>query len=177
MAGGPALWACKGTGTAAAAVVARRAVPAGAAQPNPAPHRWLCACLPNQALTLSPCLRALLQLYAEAMPKFHAWLLAGMDGQLRDALLSLQVMHSAYSAALPCCTGLGQEQQAALGPRPRLPRAARVVLLQAGQAAQDALFPYFAQFVLEQYTDDIKAYRWGPASERWLLCRAQRAAN
>lgn len=31
----------------------------------------------------------------------------------------------------------------------------------AGQAAQEALFPYFAQFVLEQYTDDIKAYRCG----------------
>lgn len=40
-------------------------------------------------------------------------------------------------------------------------------LLQPGEAAQEALFPYFAQWVLETYTDDIKAYRcagWaGPA--------------
>ncbi|PRW56167.1 ATP-dependent RNA helicase mitochondrial [Chlorella sorokiniana] len=59
------------------------------------------------------------KLYAEAMPQFQEWLLAGMDGQLRDALMSMQV----------------------------------------GQAAQEALFPYFAQFVLERYMEDIKAYR------------------
>ncbi|KAI7846490.1 hypothetical protein COHA_000025 [Chlorella ohadii] len=59
------------------------------------------------------------KLYAEAVPQFHEWLLAGMDGQLRDALMGLQ----------------------------------------AGPAAQEALFPLFAQFVLERYTDDIKAYR------------------
>jgi ATP-dependent RNA helicase SUPV3L1/SUV3 len=31
--------------------------------------------------------------------------------------------------------------------------------LRPGDAAQQALFPYFAQFVLERYVDDIKAYR------------------
>ena len=36
-----------------------------------------------------------------------------------------------------------------------------LLALQPGPAAQEALFPYFAQFVLDRYTDDIKAYRWG----------------
>ncbi|KAL4858025.1 DExH-box ATP-dependent RNA helicase DExH18 [Chlorella vulgaris] len=31
--------------------------------------------------------------------------------------------------------------------------------LQAGESSQQALFPYFAQFVLERYTPEIKAYR------------------
>jgi hypothetical protein len=29
-----------------------------------------------------------------------------------------------------------------------------------GEASQQALFPYFAQFVLERYTQEIKDFRW-----------------
>lgn len=32
-------------------------------------------------------------------------------------------------------------------------------LLQPGAGVQEALFPLFAQFVLERYTAEIKAYR------------------
>ena len=32
--------------------------------------------------------------------------------------------------------------------------------MQHGEDSQQALFPYFAQFVLERYMADIKAYRY-----------------
>lgn len=41
--------------------------------------------------------------------------------------------------------------------------------LQAGESSQQALFPYFAQFVLERYTPEIKAYRWACSTGACIL--------
>lgn len=39
------------------------------------------------------------------------------------------------------------------------PATCPAVALQEGEAAQQALFPYFAEWVLERYRQDIRAYR------------------
>ena len=43
----------------------------------------------------------------------------------------------------------------------------------SGEASQEALFPYFAQFVLERYTEDIKAYR----CSRYACCSDLQASH
>lgn len=44
-------------------------------------------------------------------------------------------------------------------------RAALLRVAASGRGGEAALFPHFAQFCIDRYTDDIKAYRWGERGE------------
>ncbi len=48
--------------------------------------------------------------------------------------------------------------------------------LRPGAASADALFPFFAQFVLDHYMEDIRAYRSGCEVEYFLWVVALRSS-
>ncbi|KAL4443033.1 hypothetical protein ABPG77_008524 [Micractinium sp. CCAP 211/92] len=75
-----------------------------------------------------------------------------LSGSVKDQALALYVNSKLYAEAVPkfrefLLAAMDSDLRAAL------------LQLQPGEASQEALFPYFAQFVLERYMEDIKAYR------------------
>lgn len=87
-----------------------------------------------------------------------------MDGELRGALLQLTVgclmvgARAGLRAARPRQAGVEAAAAEPLACRNR-GRVRRTDAMQEGEAAQQALFPYFAEWVLERYRQDIRAYR------------------
>ncbi|KAL4457773.1 hypothetical protein ABPG75_012638 [Micractinium tetrahymenae] len=75
-----------------------------------------------------------------------------LSGSVKDQALALYVNSKLYAEAVP------QFQEFLLAAMDGELRAG-LLQLQPGEASQEALFPYFAQFVLERYMEDIKAYR------------------
>lgn len=97
--------------------------------------------------------RPLLELWAGELARFDALMRNFRNsGAVKDQALALYVNSKLYAEAVP---RFQEFLLAAMDPE----LCSALMQLQHGEDSQQALFPYFAQFVLERYMADIKAYR------------------
>jgi hypothetical protein len=97
------------------------------------------------------------------MPRFRQFLLAAMDDEMCSALTKLQVEYTfvgcSCATVQKVCIHVHCQGPAFAQPMSKITHSPDCISMQPGEDSQHALFPYFAQFVLEHYMADIKAYR------------------